>query len=133
MPNSCHDSRGITFADTVSIFSEYNILAPMQFVLYTPMTAYSSSKNFGISRNGSDEITLFNRQLAILVKFSFYLPILDKPFYNSILGKVDKSSVIQIAPNLYAPMVFIGFFVITVLNALKVGVVRNFKKSSVAS
>ena len=95
MPNSCHDSRGITFADTVSIFPEYNILTPMQFVLYIPMTAYSSSKNFGISRNGADEITLFNRQLAILVKFSFYLPILDKPFHNSVLGKADKPSVIQ--------------------------------------
>jgi hypothetical protein len=67
----------------------------MQFVLYTPMTAYSSSKNLGISRNGTYEITLFNRQLAIVVKFSLYLPILDKPFHNSVLGKLDKSSVIQ--------------------------------------
>jgi len=69
----------------------------MQFVLYTPMTAHSISKNFGISRNGADEITLFNRQLAILVKFSLYLPILDKLFHNSVLGKVDKPSVINSA------------------------------------
>jgi hypothetical protein len=50
------------------------------------VTANGISKDFGISRNGTDKIPLFNRQLAILVTFSLYHADTEQTFSQFGLG-----------------------------------------------